>query len=756
MSRRAVILDDGSHRVHPPLSNAAKITLSSCPLRANTPSGHQSTRRPLLPSLHTPHLTSSSYLSGNFAPVTTSWPPTPVVYTGHIPEELHGGMYVRNGGNPITNSDLGREAHWFDGDGMLSGVWFSRSQTDPEKPVVNFVNQFILTDVYLSAIQSPKLRTPILPSITTLVNPASSLFLILWRILRTVLIVLWSHLVGSARTIKRISVANTSILYHDGRALATCESGPPMRVTLPSLETVGWFNGNSAEGEDATPDTDSGCDEQRPDFGGTGLLSWMKEWTTGHPKVDKVTNELVLFHCNFAPPYVHYSLLPAKGSSTGTPQPTAKGIINAPVPGCSGGRLMHDFGVSRHHTVILDLPLSLTPLNLARNKPVVFYEPEKSARFGVFPRHHPERVRWFETSGCCILHTANTWDEHDAGGNPAAVNMLACRLISASLVFSAGNIAPPPRPDHKDTGYRKPVSFFAKYDDDEHGRDPEKSSLNDTSPLLGRKQFFHRYDESESSRTSPHIPISHDDQEQCRLYYYRFSLQQGASNSITHQFALAAIPFEFPVISPLTEMTSARYVYGCSTSIESFGAALGKATKIDVLVRVDVKALISRAQSSAPEPVNGCVDSRTIDQILASNDLDDPMKVFKLPPNHYGQEARFVPRNPLQHETVGGPSWTEEDGYLLFYVFNEDQLDEEGECRADARSELWVLDASNMQDVVCKIQLGTRIPYGLHGNWFTEEDIQNQREVKALRSESGNNSDSRPGRLQETLFRYLG
>ena len=108
-------------------------------------------------------------------------------------------MYVRNGGNPVTNSDLGREAHWFDGDGMLSGVWFSRSLTDPTKPIVNFVNQFILTDVYRTAVENPTLRTPILPSIATLVNPASSLLLILWRIMRTVLLVFWTHILGSAR-----------------------------------------------------------------------------------------------------------------------------------------------------------------------------------------------------------------------------------------------------------------------------------------------------------------------------------------------------------------------------------------------------------------------------------------------------------------------------------------------------------------------------------------------------------------------------
>jgi carotenoid cleavage dioxygenase-like enzyme len=663
---------------------------------------------------------------------------------------LLGGMYVRNGGNPVTNSDLGREAHWFDGDGMLAGVWFSRSPIDPTKPAVNFVNQFIVTDVYRTAVENPTLRTPILPSIATLVNPASSLLLILWRILRTVLVVLWTHLSGSARAIKRISVANTSILYHDGRALATCESGPPMRIALPSLETVGWFDGNRAEGEAAPCDQNASDEKEREALGGTGLLSWMKEWTTGHPKVDRVTNEMVLFHCNFVAPYVHYSLLPAEGSVAKRSDPEGKRLINAPVPGCSGGRLMHDFGVSRHNTVILDIPLSLDPLNLAMNKPVVYYQPEKAARFGVFPRRNPELVRWFETKGCCILHTANTWDEYNSAGDISAVNMLACRLTSASLVFSSGNIEPPPNPSRKQAARSRPMSFFAKYDDEEHVQDPEKSHLDETSPLLGR------HNEPESSRAPHNVPISHDDEEQCRLYYYRFSLALGSSNIITHEFALAAIPFEFPTISPFTQMSRARYVYGCSTSDESFGAALGKATKIDILVRVDVQALLSRAQKSPPQAVDGCIDTRTMDEILGSTDRNDPIKAFQFPPNHFGQEARFVPRSVNKSAVGNETEFAEEDGYLLFYVFNEDQLDEDGECKADAESELWVLDARDMQTVVCKIQLGARIPYGLHGNWFTEADIAQQREIATVRPVSDGQPEAGSSKLRKALVSCLG
>jgi carotenoid cleavage dioxygenase-like enzyme len=668
-------------------------------------------------------LISHSYLAGNFAPTTESWSPTPVTWTGDVPSELLGGMYVRNGGNPATNSDLGREAHWFDGDGMLSGVWFERSSSDSERVTPHFVNQFILTDVYMSSVESNTLHTPILPSIATLVNPLSRLFFILWRIIRTVLIVIISHISRSRTAIKRISVANTSILFHDGRALATCESGPPMRVTLPTLETVGWFDGSKAEGEPCVDESKIAGPASTATFGGTGPLSWMKEWTTGHPKVDQASGEMVLFHCSFAPPYVHYSLLPAKDVPTPA-ESQQRQILSAPVPGCSGGKLMHDFGVSKQHSIILDLPLSLSPLNLLKNNPVLLYEPEKSSRFGVFPRYEPAAVRWFQTAGCCIFHTANAWDENDSEGQVAAVNLLACRMTSSSVVFSAGNMMPPPHPDHKAVEKSRPMSFFATYDDIVEIEDPEKSAPTETSPLLIENESHG------SSSATPEIPMTHDDEEQCRLYYYRFAMGPDASNDITHQFALSAIPFEFPTVSPLTDMTYAQYVYGCSTTNESFGAALGKATKIDLIIRMDVKALLARARDIPPENIIGCADDRNIDQILASTDPTDPIKTFRLPPNHFGQEPRFVPRERSDSDA----DLTEDDGYLVFYVFNEDQLNEAGECRADAKSELWVLDAKSMSDVVCKITLPTRVPYGLHGNWFSEERIKRQREVKTVRA----------------------
>ncbi|RKF56078.1 Carotenoid 9,10-cleavage dioxygenase 1 [Erysiphe neolycopersici] len=606
------------------------------------------------------------YLVGNFSPIHESPCLTQCNYIGTIPSELAGGQYVRNGGNPLLNSDLRREAHWFDGDGMLIGVVFRR--TEDGSIVPEFVSRYILTDAYLMSVTTPSLRYPIIPSIATLVNPASTLLHILRSIFRAFILVLLSYLPGSHQAIKRISVANTNVLYHDGRALATCESGPPMRVLLPRLETVGWFDGCKAEGEPPTEAT------QGVAFGNDiGSFNILTERITAHPREDPLTKELILFHSTFFAPFVYYSVIPSTHLKNCNTQP--RRLINKPIPGIKSAKMMHDMGLSRRSCVIMDLPLSLDPLNMMRNKPIVSYNSSEPSRFGVFPRWEPEAVRWFETSPCCIFHTANTWDDLKSipetleyADNVIAVNMLVCRLTSASLVYSAGDIA--------------------------------------VSHVEAKKKSIYPVEE-----------------EQCRLYYYRFLLSD-TQNIITHQFALSAIPFEFPTIPQNLSMSQARYIYGCTLSKSTFGTALGGAAKIDCLAKIDSSMLIRRAQGSTPTPITGCVDNRSVAEIINSNDNDNSIKIFKLPPGHFAQEPRFIPRYDGKFE---------DDGWLLSYVFDESQLKQDGFARSDAKSELWVIDAVTMEKVMCKIRLPQRVPYGLHGSWFSEQDILNQRPVDTIR-----------------------
>ncbi|KAK7987162.1 retinal pigment epithelial membrane protein [Apiospora saccharicola] len=583
------------------------------------------------------------YLSGNFAPIRRTLPLTPCTFEGDIPAELAGGQYVRNGGNPTTNEDLGRDAHWFDGDGMLSGVLFRKRGEKINQVTPEFVNQYMLTDVYLNAKSNRNLTKPILPSIATLVS--GSLVTILLVVMRTVFLAILSALPGSRHRIKKISVANTGVVYHDGRALATCESGPPMRFQLPSLETVGWYNGRKAENEPGQ--------DKRSGFGGDSAVAFMKEWTTGHPRVDPVTKEMITFHAVFIKPYVFYSIVPpTKAHKKG---------------------MMHDFGVAAKHTVIMDLPLSLDPMNNLTGKPVVSYDPTDRSRFGVFPRYEPQKIQWFETNACVIFHAANCWETTTPGPVPETnVHLLACRLTSASVVYSAGALAPPP------------------------------------------------------------------------------------PKARTARWALSAIPFEFPTISPAYEMRTARYIYGCSTGSSSyFSAALGKAAKIDHLAKIDATALIARGTAHPPQQIKGCVDTRGVAEVMKSTDPDDPVKLFRLPKGWYAQEPRFVPRADAQ---------AEDDGWLLTYVFDESQLDASGECRDDegtsaARSELWVIDARNMADVVARIKLPQRVPYGLHGRWYSEAEIRGQRPhlgVRRERTAAEMDTSSPLAIVRDTLERWIG
>ncbi|KAK4609121.1 Carotenoid 9,10(9',10')-cleavage dioxygenase 1 [Fulvia fulva] len=663
------------------------------------------------------------YLTGNFAPIQQTLPLTPCTYGGVIPEELADSEYVRNGSNPVSNEDLGRDAHWFDGDGMLSGVSFTRDdETGHVTP--EFVNQFVLTDLYLNTLSSPRLKVPILPSIATLVNPVASFIYVTLRILRTILLVILSHLPGSKQKIKKISVANTNLVFHDGRALATCESGPPMRIQLPGLETVGWYDGAEAEGEPkrevAGKETVLGQDG--------GLFSFMREWTTAHPKVDPLTKEMLMFHSSFAPPFVQYSIIPQSPHAEldSTPLRAYKArqdkILNAAVPGVKSAKMMHDFGVSSTHTVIMDLPLSLDPVNQLKGLPPVTYNSSKPSRFGVFPRRHPEKTQWFETDACCIFHTANTWDDSSSAGGVTGVNMLACRLTTATVIFAAGNIAPPVEKKQKVVAAaRKRMPFFSKYDADREQTYYDhavESPSDEKEPLLRIR--------------SNSQPLADDDdlfnEDQCRLYYYHFDLQ---TKNITHQWALAAIPLEFPSVRPDVEMVQARYIYGCSTTTTDFGSALGKAAKIDALVKIDAGSLIARGKEHPPISVTGVVDSRSMAQILESEDLNDPIQVFRMPKGWFAQEPRFVPAST---------NVAEDDGWLLFYAFDESQLLTNGDVpkdsdpRARAKSELWILDARDMTTLVARVHLPQRVPYGLHGTWFSAEEVRGQRAVDSIRT----------------------
>lgn len=364
---------------------------------------------------------------------------------------------------------------------------------------------------------------------------------------------------------------------------------------------------------------------------------------------------MLLLHSTFVRPFLRYSIISREQPSC----PSKKMIVGVPVPGITSAKMLHDFGASKKHTVIIEPPLSLDPFNIVNNKPIVSYEPKHRTRFGVFPRCDPEKIIWFATEACCIFHTANTWD--GTLKEWPTVNVLLCRMIRDSIVYNLGNIP---------------------------------------------------------------LPTSEDQpSEECRLYYYQFIID-GPYRGISQQWALSAIPLEFPHVPKHLSMSSTRFVYGCSMIHGSFSEQLGKAAKIDCLVKLDVEQLIFRGLSNPPPSVSGCVDERSVKEILTSSNPNDPIRIFQMPENWYAQECTFVPR---------ADGVAEDDGWLLTFVFDESQLDSEGNVSDDACSELWIIDAKEMKGTVARIMLPQRVPYGLHGGWFTKDEIIQQRQVDRFR-----------------------
>lgn len=102
---------------------------------------------------------------------------------------------------------------------------------------------------------------------------------------------------------------------------------------------------------------------------------------------------------------------------------------------------MHDFGASRRYSILLNLPLTLSPANLFSLPPVplIHFDRTLPSEFIVFPRLHPEKaVRYTQPEPSLVFHTANSWDDDNA------VHMLGCRFKSAKLVYAAGAVTIPP------------------------------------------------------------------------------------------------------------------------------------------------------------------------------------------------------------------------------------------------------------------------------------------------------------------------
>lgn len=170
------------------------------------------------------------------------------------------------------------------------------------------------------------------------------------------------------------SAANTHIIRHAGRILALEEGAFPYEVT-GDLETVGPH-----------------------DYGGK-LTTAM----TAHPKICPETGELVFFAYRQLPPYLVYHRADAQGN-----------LVQSTEISVGGPTMMHDFQITRNHTIFMDLPV-VFDLQLAIQGVMPFHwSDDYPARIGILPREGVDAdVRWFDVDPCYVFHTMNAWDEDD-------------------------------------------------------------------------------------------------------------------------------------------------------------------------------------------------------------------------------------------------------------------------------------------------------------------------------------------------------
>ena len=189
------------------------------------------------------------YLHGLYAPVNDELSADSLDVIGEIPRDLNGG-YFRNGPNPKT-PPKGMH-HWFDGDGMIHGVWF-------EDGKARYRNRYVQTQDFAANGDG---------ALTGIFEPARD---------------------AAGRSVHYKDTANTDLVVHNGRLLALWYiSGQPVAVDATTLETIGAEN-----------------------FGGR-----LPHNVSAHSKTDPETGEFVFFDYALYEPKMSTGTVSATGALT--------------------------------------------------------------------------------------------------------------------------------------------------------------------------------------------------------------------------------------------------------------------------------------------------------------------------------------------------------------------------------------------------------------------------------------------------------
>jgi carotenoid cleavage dioxygenase-like enzyme len=266
------------------------------------------------------------FLEGSFAPVTEEISAFDLPVSGQIPAELNG-RYLRNGPNPLGLDDP--NYHWFFGAGMVHGVRLRDGKAEWYR------NRWVRSRAVAQAHGEEWRAGPVHENMDF--------------------------------------AANTHIIFHGGRTLATVEAGPlPYELTY-ELDTIGP------------------CD-----FGGT-----LPGGFAAHTKLDRDTGELHAIAYFWASDHVQHVIVDAAGKVSRT---TDIAVTDGP--------MMHDFALTGRYVVLLDLPVTFSLDAAASGKQLPYvWNPEHKARVGVLARDGTAPVQWIEVPPCWVFHCLNAYDD---------------------------------------------------------------------------------------------------------------------------------------------------------------------------------------------------------------------------------------------------------------------------------------------------------------------------------------------------------
>jgi carotenoid cleavage dioxygenase-like enzyme len=272
--------------------------------------------------------TPNRFLSGPFAPVSREITAFDLPVSGSLPKELNG-RYLRNGSNPMRLDEP--NYHWFTGEGMVHGVQLRDGRAEW------FRNRWVRSKSVAESLGENWPQGPI-------------------------------HGMDFS--------ANTHIIAHAGRILATIEAGPLPYELSSELDTLGP------------------CD-----FSGT-----LPDGFAAHTKPDRRTGELHAVAYSSRRENVQHVVIGSDGRLS-----RLTNITVAEKP------MMHDFALTEKYVVLYDLPVTFS-IDAARagHKLPYTWNPAHDARIGLLRRDgNTNDVRWISIDPCWVFHTLNAYDDGD-------------------------------------------------------------------------------------------------------------------------------------------------------------------------------------------------------------------------------------------------------------------------------------------------------------------------------------------------------